>query len=296
MPSPTSRDGFSAADRQALAQAVHESYMEVFPSASVEQRLEVLEPRSYVAITCSPTHGVDATLELTGRVVRRGFRVVPHVAAKSVRDRGHLRDIVRRLADLGVDSIFVPGGDAGRPLGPYATALQLLRDLAALDHPFRHIGVAAHPEGHPSVDPETLLLELAAKQAVANYLVTQMCFDATVLAAWLRMIRGRGITMTAWIGLPGVFDRAALLAASLRIGVGASLRLLRDRGRLIGRLFGPKIYRPDAFLHELAPQLADPAQRIAGFHIFCFNRVEQSEHWRRQFVAGLQQGHAAAAP
>lgn len=292
-PSP---DRLPAAQRQALARAVHESYMEVFPSASVEHRLEVLEPRSYVAITCSPTHGVDATLELTGRVVRRGFRVVPHVAAKSVRDRGHLRDIVRRFGDLGVDSLFVPGGDAGRPLGPYATAAQLLRDLAALDHPFRHIGVAAHPEGHPSIDPETLLLELAAKQAVANYLVTQMCFDAGALAAWLRLIRGRGITMTAWIGLPGVFDRAALLAASLRIGVGASLRLLRDRGRLVGRLFGPKVYRPDAFLRELAPQLADPAQGVAGFHIFCFNRVEPSENWRRQYVAGLQQSLPAAAP
>jgi methylenetetrahydrofolate reductase (NADPH) len=294
--STPSRDRLSAPERQALAQAVHESYMEVFPSASVLHRLEVLEPRSYVAITCSPTQGVDATLELTGRVVGRGFRVVPHIAAKSVRDQGHLRDIVRRLADLGVDSLFVPGGDSGRPLGPYATAAQLLRDLAALDHPFRHIGVAAHPEGHPSVDPETLLQELAAKQAFANYLVTQMCFDAAALAAWLRRIRGRGITMTAWIGLPGVFDRAALLAASMRIGVGASLRLLRDRGRLIGRLFGPKVYRPDAFLHELASQLADPAQGIAGFHVFCFNRVEQSERWRRQFVAGLQQGRAAVAP
>lgn len=290
------RDRLRAAQRQALAQAVHESYMEVFPSASVLHRLEALEPRSYVAITCSPTQGVDATLELTGRVVRRGFRVVPHVAAKSVRDHQHLRDIVRRLAELGVDSIFVPGGDSGHPLGPYATAAQLLRDLAALDHPFRHIGVAAHPEGHPSVDPETLLRELAAKQAVANYLVTQMCFDAAALTAWLRLIRGRGITMTAWIGLPGVFDRTALLAASLRIGVGASLRLLRDRGRLIGRLFGPKVYRPDAFLHELAPQLADPAQGIAGFHIFCFNRVGPSEQWRRQFVAGLQRHHAAGAP
>ena len=290
------RDRLRAAQRQALAQAVHESYMEVFPSASVLHRLEALEPRSYVAITCSPTQGVDATLELTGRVVRRGFRVVPHVAAKSVRDHQHLRDIVRRLAELGVDSIFVPGGDGGHPLGPYATAAQLLRDLAALDHPFRHIGVAAHPEGHPSVDPETLLRELAAKQAVANYLVTQMCFDAAALTAWLRLIRGRGITMTAWIGLPGVFDRTALLAASLRIGVGASLRLLRDRGRLIGRLFGPKVYRPDAFLHELAPQLADPAQGIAGFHIFCFNRVGPSEQWRRQFVAGLQRHHAAGAP
>ena len=35
-----------------------------------------------------------------------------------------------------------------------------------------------------------------------------------------------------------------------------------DRGRLIGRLFGPKVYRPDAFLHALAPELADPAQGI----------------------------------
>lgn len=284
----------SATERLTLAHAVRESYMEVFPSASVEHRLDVLESRSYVAITCSPTHGVDATLDLTERVVRRGFRVVPHVAAKMVRDHGHLRQIVRRLGDLGVDSIFVPGGDAGRPHGPYATALQLLRDIAAFDHGFRHIGVAAHPEGHPSVDQEILLQELAAKQAIANYLVTQMCFDAAALAGWLRLIRGRGITMTAWIGLPGVFDRAALLAASLRIGVGTSLRLLRDRGRLVGRLLGPKVYRPDAFLQALAPQLADPKLGIAGFHVFCFNQVEQSENWRRQFVADLQRSLQAA--
>jgi methylenetetrahydrofolate reductase (NADPH) len=275
---------------QALAGAVHQSYMEVFPSKSIEQRLDVLEPRSYVAITCSPTHGVDATLDLTERVVRRGFRVVPHIAAKMVRDHIHLQDIMRRLDDLGVDSIFVPGGDAPKPLGTYTTALQLLRDIAAFDHRFQHVGVAAHPEGHPAVDPETLLQELSAKQAFATYLVTQMCFDAAALADWLRLIRGRGITLTAWIGLPGVFDRAALLAASLRIGVGASLRLLRNRSGLIGRLLGPKVYRADSFLFELAPRLADPKLGIAGFHLYCFNRVGQSESWRRQFVAGLRRG------
>jgi methylenetetrahydrofolate reductase (NADPH) len=175
-------------------------------------------------------------------------------------------------------------------LGKYATALELLRDIAEFDHRFKHIGVAAHPEGHPAVDSESLLRELVAKQPYATYLVTQMCFDAAALAAWLRMIRARGITMPAWIGLPGVFDRAALLAASLRIGVGASLRLLRDRSRLIRRLLGPKIYRPDAFLRELAPRLAEPALGIAGFHLFCFNRVEQSENWRRQFIADLRHG------
>jgi methylenetetrahydrofolate reductase (NADPH) len=94
--------------------------------------------------------------------------------------------------------------------------------------------------------------------------------------------------MPAWIGLPGVFDRSALLAASMRIGVGASLRFLRDRGRMVRKLFGPKTYHADMLLFELAPQLAKPELGIAGFHLFSFNRVEQSENWRRQFVAGLQ--------
>lgn len=275
-------------ERQALAHAVHETYMEIFPSPSIEQRLGVLEPNSYVAVTCSPARGVDVTLELCEHLVARGFRVVPHIAAKMVRDRGHLQEIMRRITDMGVDSIFVPGGDAPHPLGQYSTALQLLRDIAGFDHRLRHVGVAAHPEGHPAVDAETLLRELAAKQPFANYLVTQMCFDATALAAWLQMVRGRGITMTAWIGLPGVFDRAALLSASLRIGVGASLRMLRDRARIVRRLLGPRIYRPDRFLNEFAPTLAKPESGIAGFHLFCFNRVEQSEAWRRQFVADLR--------
>lgn len=278
----------SAVERQALAHAIHETYMEIFPSPSIEGRLGVLEPNSYVAVTCSPARGVDVTLELCGHLIGRGFRVVPHIAAKMVRDHGHLQEIMRRIDGLGVESIFVPGGDAPQPLGQYSTALQLLRDIAGFDHRLKHIGVAAHPEGHPAVDAESLLRELGAKQPFATYLVTQMCFDATALAAWLRMIRGRGIMMPAWIGLPGVFDRAALLAASLRIGVGASLRMLRDRGRLIRRLLGPRIYRPDRFLDELAPRLAEPGLGIAGFHLFCFNRVEQSEAWRREFFANLQ--------
>lgn len=278
----------STVERQALARAVHATYMEIFPSPSIEQRLAVLEPNSYVAVTCSPTHGVDVTLEYTERLVRRGFRVVPHVAAKMVRDHVHLHEIMRRLDELGVESIFVPGGDAPQPLGKYSTALELLRDIAAFEHRFRHIGVAAHPEGHPAVDPDTLMQELVAKQPYATYLVTQMCFDASVLAAWLGQIRARGISIPAWIGLPGVFDRSALLATSLRIGVGASMRLLRNRSRMVVRLLGPKLYRPDPFLHQLAPQLARHELGITGFHLFCFNRVEQSETWRRQFITDLQ--------
>lgn len=281
---------------RALARAVDQSYLEVFPTPSIERKLEVLESGSWVAVTCSPTRGVEPTLELCARLVRRGLRVVPHVAARMVRDRGHLKEIMRRIADIGAEGIFVPGGDAPQPIGEYCSALQLLRDIAWLDHRLRHIGVAAHPEGHPAADAETLLQELSGKQSFANYFVTQMCFDASVLIAWLGMIRGRGITLDAWIGLPGVFDRRALLAASMRIGVGASLRLLRDRGGAIRRLFGPRNFRPDAFVSGLAPGLREPVLGIAGFHLFCFNAVEQSENWRRRFVADCRAHSNGAVP
>lgn len=272
--------------RGALARALQESYLEVFPSAGIEAQLAVLAPGSWVGITCSPTRGIDATLDLAERLVARGLRVVPHVAARMVTGRRQLRGIVDRIAGIGADSLFVVGGDATRPLGPYTHALPLLQDLAGLDHRLRYVGIAAHPEGHPAADPEMLWRALEAKQAFANYLVTQMCFDAAALEAWLRTLRARGITLPAWIGLPGVYDRAALLATSLRIGVGASLRMLRQRAPMLRRLFGPQLYRPDALVCGLAPLLAEPGLGVAGFHLFCFNRVGQSEDWRRQFAAG----------
>jgi methylenetetrahydrofolate reductase (NADPH) len=283
------------APRQALARAVQEAYLEVFPSPGIEQKLEALEAGAWVAITCSPRRGIAATLDLGARLVDRGLRIVPHLAARMVRDRAQLREIMDRLKGLGVESVFVVGGDARQPLGSYTTALQLLQDIAALDHGLRHIGVAAHPEGHPAVDGEVLLQALADKQPLANYLVTQLCFDAAALAAWLGSIRARGISMPAWIGVPGVLDRPALLATSLRIGVGASLRVLRDRGRTVGRLFAPKVYHPDALLCDLAPWLPDAGLGVAGFHLFCFNRVTETEDWRRQFVADCRPDRTGVA-
>ena len=209
-------------ETEVLAHTVHEAYMEVFPTDTIEAKLDVLEPGSYVAVTCSPTKGVDVTLDMSERLALRGFKVVPHVAAKMVRDRVHLREIVAHLNDLPIISIFVPGGDADTPTGDYDTALSLLRDIAELDHKFTEIGVAAHPEGHPAADDDTLLNALLMKQKFANYLVTQMCFDADVVGSWLHTIRENGVHLPAWLGLPGVADRGSLLKTSLRIGVGFS--------------------------------------------------------------------------
>lgn len=278
----------SDAEREVLLKTIEEAYMEIFPTPTIESKLDVLEPNSYVAVTCSPTKGVDVTLDMVERLAHRGFKVVPHIAAKMVKDDTHLREILRRLDDLPIISIFVPGGDATQPAGRFNTALDLLRGIADVDHKFTEIGVAAHPEGHPAVSNEVLFEQLLKKQEVSNYMVTQMCFDAGALAGWLHDVRERGISLPAWIGLSGVSDRSTLIKTSLRIGVGDSVRYLKNHGRIAARLLMSKTYRPDDLLVDLAPYIADPAYGIAGHHIYCFNQVKRAEDWRHDFLASLR--------
>ena len=286
----------SETERDVLLDTVKEAYMEIFPTASIESKLDVLEPQSYVAVTCSPSKGVDITLEMAERLAQRGFKVVPHIAARMVRDDIHLREILKRLDDLPIVSIFVPGGDGRKPVGKFCRALDLLRAISEFDHKFSEIGIAAHPEGHPSISRNVLLEQMLEKQKFANYLVTQMCFDAEALGGWLREIRELGITLPAWLGVPGVADRSTLVKTSLRIGVGDSLRYLKNRGKIAAHLLKSKIYRPDELLIDLAPYVADPGYDIAGYHIYCFNQVERAEQWRHEFLHTLQsrdrrQGH-----
>jgi methylenetetrahydrofolate reductase (NADPH) len=277
----------SEAEKHALAATVREAYMEIFPTDTVEARLEALEPGSYVAVTCSPAKGVEVTLDMSERLANRGFKIVPHIAARMVKDKGHLGEIMARLNDLPIVSIFVPGGDSPKPAGVYSKALELLRDIAEFEHRFTEIGIAGHPEGHPAVSNEVLFEEMRQKQQYANYIVTQMCFDAEIIGKWVRDIRSDGITLPVWLGLPSVSNRASLMTTSLRIGVGNSLRYLKNNGKIVARLLQSRNYRPDDLLIELAPYLADPELKIQGHHIYCFNQVETAEQWRREFLAEL---------
>jgi len=276
-----------AEEKKMLEHTVHEAYMEIFPTPTIESKLDVLEPGSYVAVTCSPSKGVDETLDMSERLAKRGFKVVPHIAAKMVRDETHLQGILKHLDDLPIISIFVPGGDADKPAGKYTCALDLLRAISEFDHKFTEIGVAAHPEGHPSIGDDVLLEDLLKKQEYSNYLVTQMCFDANVIGDWLSDIRNAGVTLPAWIGLPGVSDRSTLVRTSMRIGVGDSLRYLKKNPKIAARLLKQKSYRPDGLLSDLAPYIADPFYNIAGHHIYCFNQVARTEEWRHEFLDSL---------
>lgn len=275
-----------AVNEKILAGLMDQAYLEVIPTRTIVERLVHIPRHSYLSITCSPEHGVGPTLDMVDELralpEERQLKLVPHIAARVVRDKGHLREILVRLDEAKVESVFVPGGDGKKPVGDYDSALDLLRDIADIGHEFEDIGVAAHPEGHPVVDDAKSISLLKEKQAVSNYLVTQMCFDPDVLVDWLRKIRQAGVTLPAWLGLPGVADIPKLISLSLRIGVGQSVKVLRKQKGLVRKMISAKPYQPDDLLAGLQPHLDDPGLDIPGFHLFSFNDVERTERWRKE--------------
>ena len=271
----------------AVRSCVEQLYLEVFPVDGIEDQLLGLPDGAYIGVTCSPKRGLDATLDLVEQLQGHDFHLVPHIAARQVRDAAHLRDVVQRLDEQGVHSIFVPGGDIPVPVGEFDSSLMLLRELATLGHNFEHIGVAAYPEGHPGIGEKILLEALRAKQEIATYMVTQICFDAVVLTRWLDTVRNQGITLPVWIGLPGVMNRMKLFKTSLRIGVGESARFARKQSSLAGRLLRSNNYRPDSLVLELASKIEDGDVGIDGLYLFSFNQVKDTVAWRDDMLRRL---------
>ncbi|HYN91038.1 MAG TPA: hypothetical protein VER75_03880, partial [Thermoleophilaceae bacterium] len=98
---------------RALAELLRQSRFEVLPIDGIEQEVLAHLPREVkVTVTASPRRGLEAALDLSERLARAGYPVVPHLSARLVRDRDHLDEVLARLHDAGVRELFVPAGDA----------------------------------------------------------------------------------------------------------------------------------------------------------------------------------------
>jgi methylenetetrahydrofolate reductase (NADPH) len=228
------------------------------------------------------------------RLAGAGYVAVPHLAARSIRDRAHLLDLVVRLEEARVDRAFVVGGDAAEP-GEFADGLSMLRALDEAGHHFREVGVPAYPEGHPLIDTEVLRRSLLSKQPIASYMTTQLCFDPGAIERWLRSARADGVTLPLVLGLPGPADLAKVLRIAARIGVAASSRYLRKNRGLIGAVLRRKAFRPDRLLRRLQRTIADPSAAVRGLHVYTFNQIRESARWHAAELARLAAGPSQPA-
>jgi len=268
-----------------LAAVLGRSRFEVIPMGGIEDKVTAhVEAGATLTVTCSPGKGPDRTLDVAERLHAAGFEVLPHVSARTVRGRDHLQEILGRLDAGGFRGLFVIGGDGHDPLGPYASAFELLQAIADERHGLTDLGIGGYPEGHPLIDDAVLMDELGRKAPLATHVATQICFEPAAIARWIARIRERGIELPVYLGMAGAVKRRKLIEVSLRVGVGPSVRYVSKYGGLVARLMKRGGYRPDAFVTLIEPYLANPAYRIEGFHVFTFNQVEATEAWRREVV------------
>ena len=255
---------------------------EVIPAKGTEQAVADWVPAGMtVTVTASPVKGLDATVELTERLAARGYRVVPHLAARSVASDAHLAGIVARLKAAGVDDVFVPGGDAPHPAGPFDGALPLLERLAEMGRPFSRIGITGYPESHPKIHDDITVQAMWDKRKHASYIVSNVCFDAARLGRWIQRIRARGITLPLYVGLAGPAERSRLLRMAAVAGASESARFITRHPSWILRFWVPGGYSPDRLLDRAAGVITAPRAGVAGLHLFTFNQLQRAEQWRR---------------
>jgi methylenetetrahydrofolate reductase (NADPH) len=287
------RRSLSSAHAAALARVLEAPTFELIPLRHALDQAALLPAGSTVSVTASPAKGVEATIALCEQLQGRGFRAVPHLSARMIRDRAHLVDLVGRLERAGVDRAFVVGGDEKEP-GAYPDGLALLREMAEIGHPLGEIGIPGYPQGHPFIADGPLLDALRAKASFATYMTTQLCFDPVAIGRWIAARRREGITLPVHVGVPGPAEPQKLLTIAARIGVVDTHRFLVKNVRFVTRLVrSGGFYRPDGLLEGLAPLLSDPTVGVSGLHLYSFNEVDAMERWRRAYVASIRASTAA---
>ena len=279
-------DNLQAPQIEAMRRTLEHPKYELIPLKNVLDQSGFLPDGAVVSVTASPQKGMGATIDLTLELQQRGFDAIPHISARLTADHAELEDILKRLDEAGIHKAFVVGGDV-EDHGEFFDGLALLIAMEEIGHGLTEIGVPGYPEGHHIVDPPTITKALEDKLPYAAYITSQMCFQPEAINEWVRGLRGSGIGLGVYIGIPGVAELTKLISLSLRIGVGPSARFLSKNKSLAGRLVRPGGYSPDDLILGLAPLLADPGANVHGFHVYTFNRVETTERWRHDMLEAL---------
>jgi methylenetetrahydrofolate reductase (NADPH) len=232
----------------------------------VPQAIGVLAPSTEVAVTCLPHHGLTASVETSLELVAGGLTPITHLAAKRFESTHHLKSTLDALESGGVRNLFAVGGDGVSGAGPFRDGGDLLAAIAKHSTAFK-IGVAGYPEYLQSANGADHIAAVAAKSSLADYIVTQVCFDPVSVVRYLDTLHRAGIDLQVWVGVPAPISTARLLRLSTRIGVRTSVAIaskVKGSHRLALGTFDAR-----GHLSQLAEALE--GRSIAGLHVYSFN-------------------------
>lgn len=253
---------------------------------------ELLREDTKVYVAFLPGSDIADTVETAIRLRREGFQPVPHIAARSLRDKKQLDETLNRMArEAGVDEVLCIAGGASKPVGEFSDSMQVLETGLFDKYGIRRIGVAGHPEGSPDISDSAVAAALAWKNAFAQrtgaelYVLTQFCFDAAPIIAWDKKIRAAGNRLPIRIGIPGLATIKTLAAYARACGIGASAVFVLKQAKNLTKLM--TLSTPDKLIADLAAYKAtDRDCGIVGCHMYPFGGMKKTAAWCYAVVDG----------
>lgn len=163
--------------------------------------------------------------------------------------------------------------DAGDPLDA----------MAEIDHGITSVDIACYLEGHRKISDKHLDEAVLHKQAQADDMMRQVCFEARSLLGWLPRRRPPRYAAAAHRGgrAHGQPEAGRAVVADC---AGSSLRYLSEQnGVSATSSSGGTISRRSCSTRRATPWLSDQLNNT-GIHLFPFNQIDETVN--RQQLAG----------
>jgi len=237
---------------------------------------------SRVFLTHIATRPPGAQLDAAIRLIDRGYRPVPHLAARNFASAADYAQQVERLSSAGVEEALFIGGNPAAPRGPFQAAAELLAHPVLSRNTLRTAWLAGYPEGHPSLTADQLKDALEQKLAICRErglspcVVSQFGFHGAVIARWAREFVSTHPDIPLRLGFAGVTSPPKLIGYALRCGIGPSIALLRKTPRT---LFGLVAEHDPGDLVEAVEQTGLRAHAPAELHFFTFGGWRKTLDW-----------------
>jgi len=229
------------------------------------------------------------TIGLTAALMNRyRIDVVPHLVCVGM-SKFEMEDMLIDLDIMGVDNVFVIRGETASSVeksnkGDYKYAVDLVEQIKDLNmgkylyteaKPTNFcVGVAGYPEKHyESPNMETDLKFLKQKvDAGADYIITQMVFDADIYKNFVERCRSIGINVPIIPGVKPVVSKNSVFNIPKKFFVTIPQRFVEaiDNAKTKEEEFNVGI----RFTVELVEKLIEYG--APGIHIFTMGRGEES--------------------
>ncbi len=252
---------------------------------TLQAAAERLDPGTEVSLAWIPGSNPMEMIAPAASLKRAGHIPMPHIGARHLQSAAQLQGLAEQLKDAGVDRILIIGGDRAAPAGPYDSSLAVMRTGAFQKAGITRMAIGGFPEGNPYISEKILNEALQAKVSFARReglqlsIITQFCFKAEPVIAWVQAVRACGIDVPIRVGLAGPASLLTLMRYAVRCGVGNSLHVLKENPSF-ARILTER--GPEPIIRELAASMAhgDGWQLgIAGLHFYVFGGFKKTLDW-----------------